>query len=81
MMRSLLLFLSTAKLARRVFMAMPFSGRLVRRSWQEKARTEAIAVTWGIERQRSARHLDHLGENVFTEDDANKATQVHTSIC
>ncbi|MBX3062847.1 MAG: proline dehydrogenase family protein [Anaerolineae bacterium] len=80
MMRSLLLFLSTAKLARRVFMAMPFSGRLVRRFVAGESLDEAIAVTQALNAKGLLVTLDHLGENVFTEADANKATQAYLDL-
>jgi proline dehydrogenase len=79
-LRSTFLYLSSAMWARRSFMALPFSKQMVRRFVAGETLDDAIQVVRTLNAKGLLASLDHLGENVHTGLDADKATQAYLDL-
>ena len=75
MLRSLFLYLSASTTARKTLMSLPFATRVARRFVAGETLDDAIRVVRTLNGKGILATLDHLGENVHTEADANRATQ------
>lgn len=75
MLRSLFLYLSASAGARKTLMSLPFAARVARRFVAGETLDDAIRVISTLNGKGILATLDHLGENVHTEADANRATQ------
>jgi proline dehydrogenase len=75
MLRSLFLYLSASAGARKTLMSLPFATRVARRFVAGETLDDAIRVIRTLNGKGILATLDHLGENVHTESDANRATR------
>jgi proline dehydrogenase len=75
MLRSIMLYLSASKAARRIITHLPFAARVSRRFVAGETIEDAIRTAQALNRKGLLVTLDHLGENVHTEADANRATE------
>ncbi len=73
MFRSFFLYLSGAGTARKLLIALPFATRVTRRFVAGETLDDAIRVVRTLNAKGILASLDHLGENVHTEADANRA--------
>lgn len=80
MFRTFFLYLAAAKWARKVLMALPFATRVARRFVAGDTLDQAIATAATLNQKGMLVSLDHLGENVYTEADANRATQAYLDL-
>lgn len=74
MLRDTLLFLSRRKALRRWMESSPFSRPLTRRFVAGETLEEAAAVCARVNQEGFLVSLDHLGENVSTEEEASAST-------
>src|SRR5215813_4750131 len=77
MLRSFFLYLSAARWARKSLTSLPFAARFARRFVAGETLDEAINVTKALNNNGLLVTHDHLGENVFTEADADRSTQAY----
>src|SRR5262245_20837973 len=75
MFRSAFLRLSASGRARRSLMALPFSKQLSRRFVAGETLDDAVKIVRKLNDKGLLVSLDHLGENVHTEADADRAKQ------
>src|SRR5579859_6977433 len=75
MFRSFFLYLSSARRARRMIMAMPLATRMARRFVAGETLDDAMRTVQALNQKGLLVSLDHLGENVHTEADASRAVQ------
>lgn len=75
MMRSFFLYLARTKWARKFLMAMPGSRRVARRFVAGETIDDAVKATRTLNQKGIMVTLDHLGENVYSEADAQRAMQ------
>jgi proline dehydrogenase len=75
MLRSFFLYLSASTAARKTLMSLPFATRFARRFVAGETLDDAIRVIRTLNGKGILATLDHLGENVHTEADANRATR------
>src|SRR5258708_17781788 len=80
MFRSAFLRLSASGRARRSLMALPFATRLSRRFVAGEALDDAVNVVKKLNAKGLLVSLDHLGENVHTEADAERAKQEYLEL-
>ena len=80
MMRSLLLWLSQNQVVRSMTTKLGFVRRAVRRFVAGETIDDAINVIRELNAQGIAATLDHLGENVETQDDARRATDDYLKV-
>src|SRR5258708_31533631 len=73
MLRSFFLYLSGSRQARRLLMALPFATRVARRFVAGETLDDAVHAVRALNAKGILASLDHLGENVHTEADANRA--------
>jgi proline dehydrogenase len=73
MFRSFFLYLSASGRARRLLMALPFATRVARRFVAGETLDDAVRAVRALNAKGIFASLDHLGENVHTEADANRA--------
>jgi len=77
MMRALLIYLSQSKLLARLVTGNPFSRRMSRRFVAGEELAEAVAAARACNQAGMTVSLDHLGENVSTEDEARRARDAY----
>ena len=70
MMRSVLIALSRSRALQNAVVHIPFSRRMARRFVAGESLPDALAVVQQLNAQGVAATLDHLGENVASEDEA-----------
>lgn len=80
MMRSFFLSLSASHTARRILMSLPFSRQVAGRFVAGETLDDAITTARELNQKGLLVTLDHLGENVYTEADADKATQAYLDL-
>lgn len=80
MFRSLLLYLSRAPQARKLITRFAFSRRAAARFIAGDTPDDAIRVIGGLNAKGIAATVDHLGENVFSDADAVRATNDYLTI-
>lgn len=80
MLRSVFLYLSSAVWARRSLMALPFATRVARRFVAGETLDDAIQAVRVLNGKGILVSLDHLGENVHTEQDADRAAQAYLDL-
>ncbi len=80
MFRSFFLYLSASARARKLLMALPFATRVASRFVAGETLDDAIRVVRALNAKGILVSLDHLGENVHTETDANRAAQAYFEI-
>ncbi len=80
MLRSFFLGLSASQRARRFLMALPFATRVSRRFVAGETLDDAIRTVQTLNRKGMLVSLDHLGENVHSEADADLATQAYLDL-
>jgi proline dehydrogenase len=80
MLRSFFLYLSAAPNARKTLMALPFATRVARRFVAGDTLDDAIRVVQTLNKKGLLVSLDHLGENVNSEADANRAVQAYLDL-
>lgn len=79
-MRSVLLYLARSQTARKVLMRLPGANRVARRFVAGETLAEGIHAIRALNGKGILATLDHLGENVFTEADAARATQAYLDL-
>ncbi len=79
-MRSVLLYLARSRTARKVLMRLPGATRVARRFVAGETLAEGIDAIRALNEKGILATLDHLGENVFTEADAARATQAYLDL-
>jgi len=77
MMRALLIYLSQRKLLAKLVTRNPVSRRMSRRFVAGEALAEAVAAACACNQAGMTVSLDHLGENVSTEDEARRARDAY----
>jgi len=77
MMRALLIFLSQSKFLAKLVTGNPVSRRMSRRFVAGEQLAEAVAAARACNAAGMAVSLDHLGENVSTEDEARRARDAY----
>jgi proline dehydrogenase len=80
MFRSLLLYLAGAAWARRLLTSLPGSRRAAQRFVAGETLDDAIKATRALNQNSLLVTLDHLGENVHSEADAQKACQAYLDL-
>jgi proline dehydrogenase len=80
MMRSVFLHLSAANWARRSLTALPFGARFARRFVAGETLDDAIRVVKNLNNKGLLASLDHLGENVHTQADSERALQAYLDL-
>src|SRR5947207_13877171 len=80
MFRSFFLYLSASARARKVLMALPFATRVARRFVAGETLDDAIRAVRTLNAKGILATLDHLGENVHTEADANRAAGEYVAL-
>src|SRR5690349_8016008 len=80
MFRSFFLYLSASATARKVLVALPFAARVVRRFVAGETLDDAIRAVRTLNAKGILATLDHLGENVHTEADANRAAGEYVAL-
>ena len=80
MMRSVFLSLSASAAARRFLTSLPFSTRVSKRFVAGETLDDAIDTARQLNQKGLLVTLDHLGENVYNEADADKATQAYLDL-
>lgn len=75
MVRSFFLYLSASARARKALLSLPFATRVARRFVAGETLDDAMRAVQKLNEKHIMATLDHLGENVHTEADANRATQ------
>jgi proline dehydrogenase len=77
MIRALLIFLSQSKLLAKLVTGNPVSRRMSRRFVAGEKLDEAVAAARASNQAGMSVSLDHLGENVNTEDEARRARDAY----
>lgn len=77
MMRALLIFLSQSKLLAKLVTGNPVSRRMSRRFVAGEELAEAVAASRACNHAGMTVSLDHLGENVTTEQEARRARDAY----
>lgn len=77
MFRAFFLYISGSKVWRSILVRAPFSHRVSRRFVAGETLDDAMRVIRELNAKGLLVTLDHLGENVFSEADAQKATQAY----
>src|SRR5260221_4357321 len=80
MLRTFFLYLSAARWARKSLTILPFAWRFARRFVAGETLDDAINATKVLNEKKLLVTLDHLGENVFTEADANRSAQAYLDL-
>jgi proline dehydrogenase len=80
MLRSLLLFLSRARWARRLISRLGFARRAAARFVAGETSAEALAVVGQLNARGINATLDHLGESVTSEADARRAADDYVAL-
>jgi proline dehydrogenase len=80
MMRSFLLSLSASTAARRFLLSLPFAWSFAKRFVAGETLDSAIEVVRELNKKGLLVTLDHLGENVYSEAAADKATQAYLDL-
>ncbi len=80
MFRSFFLYLSASTRTRRTLTSLPFATRLSRRFVAGETLDDAISVVRALNAKGMLVSLDHLGENVHTQADAERATQAYIDL-
>ena len=80
MFRSFFLYLSASARARKMLMALPFATRVAGRFVAGETLDDAIRAIRTLNDKGILVTLDHLGENVHTESDANRAAQAYLDL-
>ncbi len=77
MMRALLIYLSQSKILAKLVTGNPVSRRMSRRFVAGEKLDEAVAAARASNQAGMSVSLDHLGENVSTEDEARRARDAY----
>ncbi|GAB4555389.1 MAG: proline dehydrogenase [Anaerolineae bacterium] len=80
LMRTILLYLSRSKTARRVLTRLPGAKRISKRFVAGETLQDGINTVRALNEKGIIATLDHLGENVYTEQDAARATQAYLEL-
>ena len=80
MLRQLFLYLSNSKRLRRGLLKLPRAQRLAAQFVAGETLPQALEAVRALNTQGMMATLDHLGENVLTEQDARAARQAYVEI-